>query len=44
MSGRQGRDNYCPAGKFQWKMPDNAGMANTPKIIEVANAGTFEQI
>ena len=40
---RQGWDKYCPAGKFQWKMPDNAGMANTPKITEVANTGTYEQ-
>ena len=39
----QGWDKYCPAGKFQWKMPDNAGMANTPKITEVANTGTYEQ-
>ena len=39
----QGWDKYCPAGKFQWKMPDNAGTANTPKITEVANTGTFDQ-
>ena len=39
----QGWDKYCPAGKFQWKMPDNAGTANTPKITEVANTGTYEQ-
>ena len=24
-------------------MPDNAGTANTPKITEVANTGTYEQ-
>ena len=35
----QGWDKYCPAGKFQWKILDNAGMANTPKITEVANTG-----
>ena len=35
----QGWDKYCPAGKFQWKMPENAGTANTPKITEVANTG-----
>ena len=39
----QGWDKYCPAGKFQWKMMDNAGTANTPKITEVANTGTYEQ-
>ena len=38
----QGLDKYCPASKFQWKMPDNAGTANTPKITEVANTGTYE--
>ena len=25
-------------------MPDNAGTANTPKITEVANTGTYEKI
>ena len=40
---KQGWDNYCPAGKFQWKMPEKAGTANTPKITEVANTGIFEQ-
>ena len=39
----QGWDKYCPAGKFQWKMPEIAGMANTPKITEVANTGIYEQ-
>ena len=39
----QGWDKYYPAGKFQWEMPDNAGMANTPKITEVVNTGTYEQ-
>ena len=39
----QGWDKFFPAGKFQWKMPDNAGRANTPKITEVANTGTYEQ-
>ena len=39
----QGLDKYCPAGKFQWKMPDNAGTANTPEITEVANTGIYEQ-
>ena len=24
-------------------MPDNAGTANTPKITEVANTGTYEK-
>ena len=38
----QGWDEYCPAGKFQWKMPENSGMANTPKITEVANTGIYE--
>ena len=38
----QGWDKYCPAGKYQWKMPENAGMANTQKITEVANTGTYE--
>ena len=23
----QGWDMYCPAGKCQWKMPENTGMA-----------------
>ena len=36
----QGLDKFCPAGKFQWKKPDNAGMANTLKVTEVANTGT----
>ena len=39
----QGWDKYCPTGKFQWKIPENAGMANTPKITEVANTGIYEQ-
>ena len=39
---RQGWDKYCPAGKFQWKMPEIAGMANTQKITEVANTGNYE--
>ena len=26
----QGWDNYCPAGKFQWTMPEKTSMANTP--------------
>ena len=43
MGKPQGWDKYCAAGKFQWKMPDNAGTANTPKITEVANTGTYEQ-
>ena len=30
----QGWDKYCPVGKFQWKMPDNAGKANTRKTSE----------
>ena len=38
----QGWDKYCPAGKFQWKMPEIAGMANTLKITEVANTGIYE--
>ena len=42
-SKKQGWDKYCPAGKFQWKMPENAGTANTKKITEVANTGTYEQ-
>ena len=40
--GYQGWDEFCPAGKFQWKMPENSGMANTPKITEVANTGIYE--
>ena len=40
----QGWDKYCPAGKIQWKMPDNAGTADTPQIPEVANTGTYEKI
>ena len=39
----QGWDKYCLAGKFQSKMLDNTGRANTPKITEVANTGTYEQ-
>ena len=38
----QGWDEYCPAGKFQWNMPEISGMANTPKITEVANTGIYE--
>ena len=38
----QGWDEYCPAGKFQWKMPENSGMANTPKITEVAYTGIYK--
>ena len=41
MIKKQGWDKYCPDCKFQWKMPDNAGTANTPKITEVANTGTY---
>ena len=37
----QGWDKYCPAGKCQWKMPENTGMANTPEIIKVANTGIY---
>ena len=29
---QQGWDKYCPAGKFQWLMPEIVGTANTPKI------------
>ena len=39
---QQGWDEYCPAGKCQWKMPENSGMVNTPKITEVANSGIYE--
>ena len=38
----QGWDEHCQAGKFQWKMPENSGMANTPKITEVANTRIYE--
>ena len=36
VGGQQSWDKYCQVGKFQWKMPEIAGMANTPKITEVA--------
>ena len=36
-SSKEGRDEYCPAGKFQWKMHWNSGTANTQKITKVAN-------
>ena len=39
---KQGWDEYCPVGKFQWKMPENSGMANTPKITEVAYTGIYK--
>ena len=43
LNSLQGWDKYCPADKFQWKMPEKASMANTPKITEVANTGIYEQ-
>ena len=42
VTDNQGWDKYCPAGKFQWNMPENAGTANTSKITEVANTGIYE--
>ena len=39
---KQGWDNYCPASKFQWKMPEFSAIANTPKITKVANTGIYD--